>query len=123
VAALRDGGSVGRIKDILDAGKLWGYQPEERESLRRRLGQDLRGLIGTIGAGSDLPVLTAQADRLLDAAALLGVGLDLWDTQNHLLETYVHLTAEGPVADPLRRAFAHLAERLNINPGLLGWRP
>jgi alpha-amylase/alpha-mannosidase (GH57 family) len=123
VAALREGGSVARIKDILDAGKLWGYQPEERESLRRRLGQDLHGVIGTIGAESDLPMLTAQADRLVDAAALLGVGLDLWDTQNHLLDAYARLTAAGPISDALRRAFGHLADRLNINPDLLGWRP
>jgi hypothetical protein len=122
VEALRDGGSVDRIKEILDAGKVWGYQLEERDALGKMLGQELRGLIGAINTESDFPVLTAHADKLLDAAILLGVPLDLWQTQNHLLDAYT-ARAALPMNDALKQAFLHLAGRLNINPNLLGWRP
>jgi hypothetical protein len=108
---------------LLDAGKTWGYQPEDRRALGKTLGQDLRDLIGTIQSQADLPALTAQADKLLDAAELLGVPLDLWQTQNHLLDAYGQRAAVEPPSEPLRNAFLHLAERLNINANLLGWRP
>jgi len=123
IDTLKDGGSVTRIKDLLDAGKAWGYQPEERQALGKKLGQDLRDLIGTIHTHADLPTLTAQADKLLDAAELLGVPLDLWQTQNHLLDAYAQRAATEPPSEPLRQAFLHLAERLNLNGTLLGWRP
>jgi alpha-amylase/alpha-mannosidase (GH57 family) len=122
VESLRDGGSVARIKEILDAGKVWGYQPEERDALGKKLGQELRDLIGAIDTESNFPVLTAHADKLLDAAALLGVPLDLWQTQNHLLDAYT-ARAGSPMNDALKQAFLRLAGRLNINPNLLGWRP
>jgi alpha-amylase/alpha-mannosidase (GH57 family) len=122
VESLSDGGSIQRIKEILDAGKVWGYQPEERDALGKRLGQELRNLIGTINTESNLPLLTAHAERLLDAAALLGVPLDLWQTQNHLLDAYT-ARAAVPMSEPLKKAFLHLADRLNFNANVLGWRP
>jgi hypothetical protein len=122
VESLRDGGSVACIKEILDAGKVWGYQPEERDALGKKLGQELRDLIGAIDTESNFPVLTGHADQLLDAAVLLGVPLDLWQTQNHLLDAYT-ARAASPMNDALKQAFLHLAGRLNINPNLLGWRP
>ncbi|HEV3445473.1 MAG TPA: hypothetical protein VG099_12575, partial [Gemmataceae bacterium] len=65
---------------------------------------------------------TAYADKLLDAAQLLETPLDLWQTQNHLLSIYAKMGADK-LNEPLKQAFAHLAERLNIGANVLGWRP
>jgi alpha-amylase/alpha-mannosidase (GH57 family) len=123
IAGLNGISSLARIKDLLEAGRPWGYQPEEREELGKILGEELRKLIAAIDSHSDLPQVTRHADHLLDAAALLGMPLDLWQTQNHLLAAFAKLAGEHPVGKPLRHAFAHLADRLNLNPHVLGWRP
>lgn len=123
VEKLKANGSVSHLKALLESGKAWGYEPENREALAKRLESDLRHLIGSIDAQSDLPLLTARVDHLLDAAKLLGVSLDLWQTQNHLLNVYAQQAAHQPPHEKLKQAFDHLAERLNIHPHLLGWRP
>jgi hypothetical protein len=67
--------------------------------------------------------LTAHASQLLDAAALLGISLDLWRVQNRLLVAYVELADSEAMTDLLRSDFANLAVKLNISQDLLGWRP
>jgi hypothetical protein len=44
-----------------------------------------------------------------------------WQPQNQLLDAYRQLSA--PLNPPVQQAFADLADRLNISPELLGWKP
>ena len=90
--------------------------------LQRKLHKVEKKAGKALDVGSDLPDLTAHADKLLDAARLLEIPLDLWQMQNHLLSTYARLGGDN-LQEPLKQAFAHLADRLNIRPNLLGWRP
>jgi hypothetical protein len=60
---------------------------------------------------------------LLDAAALLGIALSLWQLQNQLLDAYAQMQAADSLSQASREAFAYLAERLNISKDLLGWKP
>ena len=115
-------GTVERINGILLAGKAWGYVPGDRDAIANRLSEQLQSLLSTVRSDSDVPKLVAEADKLLDAAGLLEIPLDLWQTQNHLLGTYARL-AEKNLPEPLKQAFAHLAQRLNVSPNLLGWKP
>jgi hypothetical protein len=71
----------------------------------------------------DLAALAAHAGHLLDAAGLLGIILDLWEAQNHVLDTFSQMNAASPLSAPLRQAFGQLADRLYISQDLLGWRP
>jgi alpha-amylase/alpha-mannosidase (GH57 family) len=119
---LKGEGEVKRIEEVLQSGKAWGYQPGDRAALRQKLTEQLESLLNSIHAAADLPKATAYADKLLDAANLLETPLDLWQTQNHLLSIYAKMGADK-LNEPLKQAFAHLAERLNIGPNVLGWRP
>jgi hypothetical protein len=115
-------GSLANIRRLLERGKPWGYQPE-RLSLGSILAEELRVVFGEINPLSDLPALTERACQLLDAAALLGIPLDIWQIQNQLLDAYAELSREAPVSGPLKKAFCQLAAKLNISQDLLGWRP
>jgi alpha-amylase/alpha-mannosidase (GH57 family) len=110
------------VRTVAERAAAWGYRPE-RERLQKELSEELRDVLRRFDPEADLPLLTGWAANLLDAAALLGVKLDLWQTQNQLLETYARLTDAGPLGGPLHETFAGLADRLNISRTLLGWRP
>ncbi len=111
-----------RVRGLYERGKAWGYQPE-REALAKTVAEELRGLLTEINPSSDLPGLAAQAIHLLDAAKLLELHIDLWPAQQQLLDAFSHLTSAGALPPPVRQAIDQLADRLNLNPGLLGWQP
>jgi hypothetical protein len=113
---------LARIKGLLGRGRSWGYQPD-RELLREYLTQILKAVVSEIAAATDLPALTGHAGRLVDAAILLEIGLDLWQPQNQLLDAYAEIQAAGDLSASLAEAFAHLLSRLHMSPELLGWRP
>jgi hypothetical protein len=117
-----NGNTLPRVRQLFERGHAWGYRIIP-EAVSKTLADELRAVLSEINAVSDLPALAAHAARLLDAAFLLGISLDLWQEQNQLLDRYAELAAAGSLDEPLRRAFAHLAERLNISPDLLGWQP
>jgi hypothetical protein len=115
-------GSLANIQHLLDRGRTWGYQVE-KVVLGGFLAEELRVVFGEINPLSDLPALTSRACELLDAADILGIALDLWQTQNQLLDAYAELAREATVSGPLQDAFAQLATKLRISQDLLGWRP
>jgi hypothetical protein len=122
IGRLQDPEALQSMQDAVERGAIWGYKPE-RERLQRELAEELRKVLQELRSEVDLAFLTARASRLLDAAALVGAKLDLWQTQNLLLETYSRLADSGSLTPVLHQTFARLAERLNISEGLLGWRP
>jgi alpha-amylase/alpha-mannosidase (GH57 family) len=122
VRALPQDGSVDRLRTLYERGRSWGYQPD-REALRRELVAQLRVVLRESGPDADLPALLERANRILDAAALVGIGLDLWQTQNQVLDAYTQLTAAEGVSPAVEEAFSKFAARLNISPDLLGWQP
>ncbi len=79
--------------------------------------------LAEIDPGADLAGITARAEQLLGAAALLGLEPDIWQVQNRLLGAYARLTESGVMDAPLEAAFAKLAVRLKVSRTLLGWRP
>ena len=117
-----NGEGVTRIKNLLDRGKVWGYQPDKDE-FRQALQRRLRVVLESLRPDADLPTVTSQAGQLLETASMLGITLDLWRPQNQLLEAYDAMEEGKSLTPPLREAFAKLAERLSISPQLLGWRP
>jgi hypothetical protein len=121
IGGLVDGGSLQRIRLLYERGLAWGYQPE-RELLGRSLSQLLQQVLGGIAPGEELPEAVARAGTLLDAAALLGITLDLWQAQNRLLDACARLEAAGALAPGLRELFATLAGKMNLSPALLGQR-
>jgi hypothetical protein len=122
IARLGADGNPDRIRALWERGRTWGYQPE-REVLAKTVAEALTGLLQEIGAQSEPLAVVARAGQLLDAAALLGLGVDLWQAQNHLLDAYNRLGNAGSLTDGLRTLFAALAEKLNVRPALLGWKP
>jgi alpha-amylase/alpha-mannosidase (GH57 family) len=122
IARLQTNGNPDRIRALWERGRSWGYQPE-RDLLAKTLTEALAGLLQGIRADSDLPGVIARASQLLDAAALLGIGVDLWQTQNHVLDAYGRLANVGGMTDGLRALFGELAAKLNVRPDLLGWKP
>jgi alpha-amylase/alpha-mannosidase (GH57 family) len=119
---LHTGEGLQPIKHRLERGKVWGYQPD-REILGQALARELKTLLGEINTNADLPALAAHAGHLLDAVALLGIPLSLWQLQNQLLDAYAQMQAADSLSQASREAFAYLAERFNINKDLLGWKP
>jgi alpha-amylase/alpha-mannosidase (GH57 family) len=122
IAGLDSEDSLNRIGNLIVRGKAWGYQPD-RETLGRALANELKTVLSELHPLSDLPALTAHAARVLDAASLLRIPIELWEAQNHLLDAYSQMQAAGSLSDPLRQAFLQLADRLNMSQDLLGWRP
>jgi alpha-amylase/alpha-mannosidase (GH57 family) len=119
---LQDESTLDAIRDALEQGVAWGYRPE-RERLQKELAEELRIVLAELRSDADLGVVTSRASRLLDAARLVGAKLDLWQTQNQLLETYARLADAGSLTPAIHQSLARLADRLNISESLLGWRP
>jgi alpha-amylase/alpha-mannosidase (GH57 family) len=115
-------GSLERIKALLERGKPWGYLVKGEE-LGKLLREELYVVLAELNPAADLAALVARAGHVLDVAFLLGITLDLWRPQNQLLDAYARLPPEERDQPPLRDAFMQLANRLDINPALLGWRP
>ncbi len=115
-------GRLDAIRDLIERGESWGYQPEA-ELLEQRLSEALRHILGELDTSADLPALVAKASRLLDAAALLGISMDLWSVQNQLLDAYLRVRDSESLDERLSEVFADLADKLGISRGVLGWRP
>jgi hypothetical protein len=119
---LQSGESLARIKHLIERGKVWGFQ-QDRDVLVQTLAAELTAVLKQLNPNSDLPVLTSHVGRLLDAASLLGIALDLWETQNQFLDAFAEMQAAGNLSPSLQQAFVYLADRLNLGQNLLGWRP
>src|SRR5207248_2221834 len=61
-------GDLAPIKNLVERGRAWGYQPE-RELLSRTASQSLGRLLHDLGPHAELPGLIDRASRLLDASA------------------------------------------------------
>jgi alpha-amylase/alpha-mannosidase (GH57 family) len=122
LAQLDTQGSLERVQGLLERGKPWGYSVKGEE-LGKLLTEELYVVLAELTPAADLVTLVARAGRVLDVAGLLGISLDLWRPQNQLLDAYARLPPEERDRPPLRDAFVQLANRLNIHPELLGWRP
>ncbi len=117
-----DDAALDAIRETVSRAADWGYRPD-REKLQHEVALALKKLLYAFRADANPVGLTAPANRLLDAAAVLGLRLDQWDTQNQLLDTYARLAETGSVTPELHETLARLAGRLNVSEGLLGWRP
>ncbi len=117
-----EAGSLEAIERLCERGRAWGYQPE-RDLLEKTLAESLVQTLAEIDPGADLAGITARAEQLLGAAALLGLEPDIWQVQNRLIGAYARLTGSGVMDAPLEAAFAKLAARLKVSRKLLGWRP
>ncbi|MFO0953081.1 MAG: DUF3536 domain-containing protein [Isosphaeraceae bacterium] len=119
---LEKNGALDEVRELVNRGKVWGYHPETA-SLRAVLSDALVRTLQGLDGSSDLAGLVGRAARVLDASALLGVEPDLWTAQNLLLDAHTRLSDAGTLEEPLAQVLADLAAKLNLNPGLLGWRP
>jgi alpha-amylase/alpha-mannosidase (GH57 family) len=122
IAQLDSQGSLERVQALLERGKPWGYALKGEE-LGKLLTEELHVVLAELNPAADLAGLVARAGRVLDVAFLLGISLDLWRPQNQLLDAYARLPAEERDQQPVRDAFMQLANRLDITPELLGWKP
>jgi alpha-amylase/alpha-mannosidase (GH57 family) len=122
IRRLQTEAALQEMRNAIETAALWGYRPE-RDRLQSELAEELQKVLHEFRSGADLASLTAWASRLLDTATLLGAKLDLWQTQNQLLETYGRLADAGSITPSLHQILARLADRLNISEALLGWRP
>jgi hypothetical protein len=114
--------ALAHVRQVVERGRGWGYTPDG-VSLGRVLTEELYVVLSELNPASDLPLLVTRAGRILDAAFLLGISLDLWRPQNQLLDAYAHLVESGAMTPELGDGFAQLADKINITPDLLGWRP
>jgi alpha-amylase/alpha-mannosidase (GH57 family) len=110
------------VKHLLERAGTWACQPD-REILGQALTRELKRVLDMIQSDTDLEAVARHAGRLLDTAALLGITLNLWPSQNHLLDAYVRIQDGVDANRSLRDAFATLANRLGISVALLGWHP
>jgi alpha-amylase/alpha-mannosidase (GH57 family) len=122
IVRLESEGNLAHIQQLFQRGRGWGYQPEG-ESLGKILAEELHMALSEVNPLADLPSLAARAERLLDAASLLGIALDLWRPQNQLLGGFAALAGSKALTAPVRDVLARLAGRLNLSQGLLAWRP
>ncbi len=108
------------IEHLCDRGRAWNYKPREKD-LGKMLSEGLRLVMRDLRFGD--PAVVGRAEMLLDAAIVLGLRLDLWETQNEFLDAFAELTAAGEVDEALEQACQRLAARLGVAPEMLGWRP
>ena len=90
------------------------YQPE-RDLLERTLAESLLDVLEEIKPDADLAEITARADRLVKAAALVQVEPDFWQVQNRILSVYGELTDSQVMSPPLHEAFEKLAAGLKVD--------
>jgi alpha-amylase/alpha-mannosidase (GH57 family) len=114
--------SLEAIERLRERGKAWNYRADG-EALGKVVAQSLERILGGIHPEADLAAITARVALLLDACALLGIRPELWQVQNQFLVAYLELSRATSLDDTLCETFAELATRLNLSPGLLGWRP
>ncbi len=114
--------ALAHVRQFVERGHSWGYSPDG-VNLGKVLTEELYVVLSELNPASDLQLLVTRAGRILDAAFLLGISLDLWRPQNQLLDAYAHLVENGAMTPPLRDGFAQLADKITITPELLGWRP
>ncbi len=117
-----EAGALEAIERLRARGRAWGYQPE-RDLLEKTLAESLLRTLEEIDPAADLPGITARAEQLLAAAALLGLEPDLWQVQNRFLGAYARLAESGIMDAALRAAFEKLAVGLKVSRDLLGWTP
>jgi alpha-amylase/alpha-mannosidase (GH57 family) len=122
IVRLESEGSLARIQQLVQRGKAWGYQPEG-EGLGKILTEELHLALTEMNPLADLVDLVQRAERLLDAAFLLGITLDLWRPQNQLLGAFAALAGSEALTPAVREALVRLAGRLRLSQGLLGWHP
>jgi hypothetical protein len=122
ITALEGDGNPDHIRSLRERGRPWGFEPE-RETLARTLAEALNRVLQGVGGEADPLGIIAKAGQLLDAASLLEVKVDLWQAQNHLLDAFARLASAGKPPEGLRQLFGTLAEKLNLRPGLLDWKP
>jgi alpha-amylase/alpha-mannosidase (GH57 family) len=114
-------GSLDAIRALCRRGQAWGYQPAPE--LGAALSRAIRATMDELDPRADVPAVIRVMGLLLEAAALVGLPIDLWQAQNRLLDVSARLSESGDVDDALRDAFAQLAEKLSVRAELLGWRP
>jgi hypothetical protein len=114
--------SLEALEELCDRGRAWHYQPE-REVLGRSLSKSLLAVLEEIKSDADLTEITARAERLVSAAALLHIAPELWQVQNRILSAYGELTDSKVMNATLHCAFEKLAAGLKVDQALLGWRP
>jgi alpha-amylase/alpha-mannosidase (GH57 family) len=114
-------GSQDAILSLVKRGQAWGYQPQRE--LAASVSEAIQSSMSALDARTDLPAVIRRVGLLVDAAAILGLSLNLWRSQNRLLDVYAQLTDSGDMDETIRTPWADLAEKLSIRPELLGWRP
>src|SRR5262249_24264607 len=122
LARLDAQGSLDRVQALLDRGKPWGYTVKGEE-LGKLLTEELHVVLAELNPAAERAALVARGGRVLDRASLLGIALALWRPQTQLLYACPRLPPAERNQPPLRDPFVQLANRLDINPELLGWRP
>ncbi|MDG3003723.1 DUF3536 domain-containing protein [Paludisphaera mucosa] len=112
---------VAKIEHLCERGRGWNYKPKA-EVLGKALSEGLQRSMRDLRR-ADVAAAASHAERLLDAAAVLGIKPDLWQSQNLFLDAYHALTEAGELDDVLRQTFQKFAVRLGVAPSILGWRP
>jgi len=108
------------IEHLCERGRSWGYTPR-LDTLGKVLSEGLSRQM--LDLREDAAAAASRAERLLDAAAVLGIKPDIWQAQNDFLDAYAGLADAGELDDALRQTFQRLAGRLEVSPEVLGWRP
>jgi alpha-amylase/alpha-mannosidase (GH57 family) len=121
IERLETGGGLDPVRALFERGRAWGYQPES-DVARKVLTDALRRTLAGLDPSADLSALVARAGLILEAATVLGVSADLWDAQNELLDAHARLAESGTLNAALQAIFEDLAVKLNLSPGLLGWK-
>ncbi len=117
-----DAVTIEAIEELAERGRAWGYRPESNV-VDRGLSESMLFVLEQIKPGADLATITPRAERLVVAAKLLRIAPDLWQVQNRLLSAYAELTESQAMEPGLHAAFEQLATDLQVDRGLLGWRP
>jgi hypothetical protein len=112
---------LAEIEHLRDRGRAWDYEPQEK-TLSKLISEGLRTAIRGLRRG-ELATSASLAGRLLDAAAVLGIRPDLWESQNEFLDAFAELSDAGEVDGALEEPFRGLAARLGVSPRMLGWKP
>jgi len=106
-----------RIRMLNERGRKWGYKADKKRLerlLASELERELQELALNVANGPDL----AKAKRVLEAAQVLDVPLNLWSAQNLLLDLCSRVS--HPPA-PIREELEAFAEELHLNRSILQW--